>query len=219
MTDAKLWPLVAALSEPALFDEGVEAARNACVAGASIAAAAITAAAWYDNPLTGLGALHGCMDILAGLPPSLAAWRDAFALREHGLVGDAAAPGFGFVTPALASAIAATAHRLFTEAGAGDAWRGRFFVDHRDAITEVAGPLNAAGLAALGFVDHAIDRETAERAFLCARISTAIAEAQGARARGLAEFPFFEDAYHYAGTRPPPRAFDIAALRKQVGLD
>jgi len=219
MTDAKLWPLIAALADPALFDEGVEAARNACVAGASIAAAAITAAAWYDNPLTGLGALHPCMDLLAGLPASLAAWRDAFTPRAHGLVGDAVAPGFGFVTPAHATAIAAAAHRLFADASAGGAWRGRFFVQHRDAITEVAGSLNAAGLAALGFVDHAIDREAAERSFLCARISTAIAEAQGARARGLARFPFFEDAYHYTGARPPPRAFDLAALRTRVGLD
>src|SRR3954467_10792363 len=65
------------LSNPGTFDEGVEAARNACVAGAPLAAAAITAAAWYDNPFTGPPALRAWRQRLGPLPLTLEAWLDA----------------------------------------------------------------------------------------------------------------------------------------------
>ncbi|HMA91428.1 MAG TPA: hypothetical protein VKP30_02035, partial [Polyangiaceae bacterium] len=56
------------LTKAILYDEGIEAARNACAGGASIASAAITAAAFYDSPLDGIHALRACMDSLQSLP-------------------------------------------------------------------------------------------------------------------------------------------------------
>ena len=67
------------LTQPACFDEGVEVARNACVAGASLAAAVISAGAYYDNPLSGVPALRACMKRLAVLPLELRAWQQALA--------------------------------------------------------------------------------------------------------------------------------------------
>jgi hypothetical protein len=207
------------LARAALFDEGVEAARNACVAGASIAAAAITAAAWYDNPLTGLPALALCMRRLAALPPvDVEAWRLGLAADGD---GDAApfTPGFGFVAPAQARSILEAARRLVDAAEPGEEpARARFYLRHHAALAAVSGPLNQTGLAALCFVDHGVDPEAAERWFMVWRIETAIGEAQQARARGLAAFPFFTEQYAYEGARPAAREWDLDALMRQVGL-
>src|SRR5690348_16970803 len=107
MTPDPLAPLAAELARQALFDEGVEAARNACVAGAPTAAAVITAAAWYDNPLTGAPALLGCMALVSPLPlGDVTAWLDALRPAPHPTTGDPGfTPGFGFVSAAQAGAV------------------------------------------------------------------------------------------------------------------
>ena len=208
------------LAAEALFDEGVEAARNACVAGASIAAAAITAAAWYDNPLTGTPALLACMEKVGPLPLDVERWTAALAPTRHPETGDPDfAPGFGFLGGPRAEAVHMACARLVgaREGGQG-APRGAFFLEHRRAIEDVAGPLNQAGLAALLFLDHGIDATSAERMFLVWRIETAIGEAQRARSAGLARFPFFQESYVYDGHRPPERALDLGALRRELDL-
>ena len=208
------------LGSELLFDEGVEAARNACVAGASIASAAMTAVAWYDNPLTGVSALLACMSRMSSLPFDADRW--AFALRRsaHPEAGESDfTPGFGFVDARQAAAIVDACARLVAaREGRGKAARAAFFLAHRDAIQAESGPLNHAGLAALLFIDHGLDGDTAERTFLTWRMETAIEQAQRARRRGLAEFPFFAESYVYEGTKPPEQALDLAALRERLGL-
>jgi hypothetical protein len=209
------------LAGEALFDEGVEAARNACVAGASIAAAAITAAAWYDNPLTGVTALTRCMRQLEALPLDLEAWCLGLRGEIDPEIGDApVTPGFGFVSAAQDESIRAACQRLVAAAGPGeDPARARFFLRHHAAIGAVSGPLNQAGLAALCFVDHGVDRDQAERWFMVWRIETAVAEAQRARQRGLAAFPFFTEQHVYEGARPAPAPpWDMDDLMRKVGL-
>jgi hypothetical protein len=224
--------LIRELADDALFDEGVEAARNACVAGASIASAAITAAAWYDNPLTGAPAVVECMARLSGLPFEVDRWVEAVQPRPHPETSDPGfTPGFGFVGAEQAKAIIAACARLVQprvqasvqapdegRGGRSGAPRGAFFLEHRRAIEAVAGCLNQAGLAALVFLDSAVDRDEAERTFLVCRVETAIAEAQRARSRGLSAFPFFADKYVYEGPRPPERSLDLGALRRRLGL-
>jgi hypothetical protein len=208
------------LAGGALSDEGVEAARNACVAGASIAAAAITAAAYYDNPLTGLGALRDCMRRLAATPPEPPALRAAFAPAPHPETLDPSyAPGFGFVPAGRAARVRAAAFRLLAAPPPGPRRAGPALLASYDDLTAVAGPLNAAGLAAFAFFDRAVDPERAERQFLLWRVEAALVEAQKARRAGLAAFPFLTEAYTYEGTRPPVRSFDEGALRARLGLD
>ena len=109
--------LASSLSDPALFDEGVEAARNACVAGASIAAAIMASAAWYSNPLTGAPALSACMQRLSDLAFDVEAWQQAFLPRPHPDTGDPDfSPGFGFVNATQASAIVDACTRIVTSA-------------------------------------------------------------------------------------------------------
>lgn len=208
------------LSAQALFDEGVEAARNACVAGASIAAAAITAAAWYDNPLTGVPALLGCMARIEPLPFDVARWIDALRPGPHPETGDPDfTPGFGFVAKPAADAVRAACTRLAAARGGPPPRpRSAFFLEHARAIQAAVGSLNQAGLAALLFVDHGVEKAEAERTFLVWRLETAIAQAQRARSAGLASFPFFGDRYAYEGSRPPERTLDLAALRLELGL-
>jgi hypothetical protein len=216
--------LIRELADGGLFDEGVEAARNACVAGASIASAAITAAAWYDNPLTGAPAVIECMALLAELPLEVGRWVEALQPRPHPETSDPEfTAGFGFVGAAQAKAIIAACARLVqarveARSGRPRAPRGEFFLEHRRAIEAVAGCLNQAGLAALVFLDCAVDRDEAERTFLVCRVENAIAEAQRARSRGLAAFPFFAESYVYEGPRPPERSLDVGALRRRLGL-
>ncbi len=202
----------------AFFDEGIEAARNACVAGASIASAAVTAAAYYDNPLTGVGALRACMARLEAAPLEFDAFRAALAAGPPpDAPGPAFAPGFGFVAPAQAAAVAAAADRLLGAAAARPL--GRFFVRARARLEPFTGPLNPAGLAAIAFLERGASPEQAERRFLLWRVEAAIAEAQKTRRAGLAAFPFLSEGYVYEGPRPPARAFDVAELRRRVGLD
>jgi len=211
--------LIRELADDRLFDEGVEAARNACVAGASIASAAITAAAWYDNPLTGAPAVAECMARLSGLTFQVEDWVEALQPRSHPETSDPEfTAGFGFVGSAQGEAIIAACARLVQAGDRPGAPRGAFFLEHRRAIEAAAGRLNQAGLAALAFLDCAVERDEAERTFLVCRIETAIAEAQRARSRGLSAFPFFGESYAYEGPRPPERSLDLDALRRRMGL-
>jgi hypothetical protein len=209
------------LSRPALFDEGVEAARNACVAGASTASAAITAAAYYDNPLTGAGALTACMHRLAGVPLDVEAWRRALEpIPEREGTADAPfTPGFGFVNTDQARAIRQALWALTRSDAGPSGGRRRFWLEHEAVLVPVAGALNVAGLMALACLDHELDVDAAERHFLCFRIETALAEAQAARRRGILAFPFLSQQYHYVGARPPPRTLDPRPLLAQLGLD
>ncbi|MGC4087088.1 MAG: hypothetical protein QM756_04130 [Polyangiaceae bacterium] len=199
-----------------LFDAGVEAARNACVAGASLASAAITASAWYDNPLCGAGALRECMQRLGALPLELSAWIEAFSPRVHPETSDPDwVPGFGFVSLPQRGSVLRAAERL---RGCASGSRLGFFLEHQRAITALAGPLNGTGLAALVFSDHGLSLDDAERCFLLAHLDVALAQAASARRAGLAKFPFFTESYVYEGERPPLRQIDMQALMRQVGL-
>ncbi len=213
--------LAATLTSDRLFDEGVEAARIACAAGASIAAAAMTAAAWYSNPFTGIPALRGCMQIVGALPMDLEAWQRALRRRPRAHEDTSKyAPGFGFVGASQAKRLR---HACGMLAGAhgSSAHRTRtiFFAKHAPEICRHSGPLNHAGLAALQFIDHGITEEEGERWYLLCRLEAAIAEAQRARSRGLAAFPFLQHEYVYEGDWPEPRPLDVDALRRRVGID
>jgi hypothetical protein len=215
--------LAAEFSRPALFDEGVEAARNACVAGAPLSAAAITAAAYYGNPLTGAPALLACMQRLEASGLSLAAWTQAFALAVHPTTGDPAfSPGFGFVLPEQHGALGRACDALLQQVP-GE--RLAFFAAHREVLEIALGPLNHAGLTALVFSDHGLTAEDAERAYLLLRLEPALGEAQKTRAAGLRAFPFFEKGYVYEGDWPRARsasesaALDLNSLAKEVGLE
>jgi hypothetical protein len=203
------------LTRAETFDEGVEAARNACAAGASLAAAVITAGAYYDNPFTGAPALRACMQRLTGLPLDMAAWRSALEPRPHDAGGVAMTPGFGFVATGREKAFFSV---LGTYAGPG-ALRSRFVLEHREALARLAGPLNAAGLCALAFLDHDIDLDTAERQFWSLKIDIALREALAAQRAGVAAVPFGGVRYVYEGELPEPRRRDRRALLQRLGLD
>jgi hypothetical protein len=209
--------------DQALWDEGVEAARNACVAGAPLAAAAITAAAWYDNPLSGGRALAAASARFSALPLRLPAWLDALRPALHPETADPGfVPGFGFVSELAAAAVLHAAQRLRALLGQG---RLAFYLEHQRPLTQVAGgALNAAGLCALLFADAEIDADEAERRFLLLRLSPALAAAQRARRAGLSGFPFFEQGYAYQGRWPgvpaaePCTQATLEALKREVGL-
>jgi hypothetical protein len=209
------------LGAPALHDEGVEAARNACVAGASIAAAAITAAAWYDNPLTGVGALRRCLARLSALPFEVDAWRVGLRPGIHPETGDPGfSPGFGFVDGSRRRALLEACGRLARSWDGPSPSRCAFFHRHHESIEASSGPLNQTGLAALCFADRGLDAGEAERLFLLLRMEIAMAEAERARARGVRSFPFFSERYRYEGARPAPAVpLDLPDLMRQVGLD
>jgi hypothetical protein len=220
VNDDVLRVLEAELAERASFDEGVEAARNACAAGASIAAGAIAAAAYYDNPLTGLGALRELMARLRDVPNELAAWRRALSRGRHPETDDADfTPGFGFVTAARAERTLEACRRLGELAS--PASRCRFMAEHHRPLSEVAGPLNTAGLAALVYLDAGLDIESAERRWLTCKLAVAIGEAQRARRAGVAAFPFSFGRYVYDGPEPTSldMPLDLPALERQLGLD
>ena len=211
------------LADPRLFDEGVEAARNACVGGASIAAASITAAAWYDNPLTGLPALAECMlrlERLGDAAQDLHRWRRAFRPQTHPETGDPAfCPGFGFVSAAQAQRVFEAGQCVVAAAVSASWTRLRFYLAHRARVEAVAGRLNVVGLSALVFTDQRVSLHEAERSFLVWRTETAIEQAQLARERGLGAFPFFSERYSYEGPIPSVSAVDLQVLKRQVGLD
>lgn len=208
------------LSRPELFDEGVEAARNACIAGASLASAAITAAAWYDNPLTGAGALSACMRLFADLPQKIDDFGQALEPRMNEELGERLTPGFGYVRPDQSRALLACLGDFVrkTPAAAGTP-RTAFFLMSLDALGAVASTLNHAGFTAFVCLDQGLPPRAAERLFLSARIETAMAEADRARELGIAGFPFFLDEYRYLGGKPEPKAYDLSALRRAVGID
>jgi len=209
------------LSHPALFDEGIEAARNACVAGASNASAAITAAAYYDNPLTGAPALVACMQRLRDATLNPAVWQHALEPRVHPETLDPGfTPGFGFVTPSQAEAVSSSLARLVSlGAVRGAGGRSSFWLEQGARLSGVTGPLNATGLMALLFLDHELDADTAERQFLLWKIEIALTEAARARRLGVKAFPFLTEQVRYAGYRPPLRAFDTPSLLARLGLD
>lgn len=204
------------LARPECFDEGVEAARNACVAGASLAAAVISVGAYYDNPLTGAPALRACMQRLAALPLEPDAWRQRLApapYPEPG--GPLATPGFGFVSAGQSEVFySLLAGHVARERAAA---RGRFLLEQREALAP--GPLNAAGLCALVFLDHDVDPDTAERAFWSLKLDIALREAQAARRAGLPAIPFGGVRYVYEGELPRPRRRDRLELMRRIGLE
>jgi hypothetical protein len=219
VSDEVLRLLEAELAHPAAFDEGVEAARNACAAGASIAAAAITAAAYYDNPLTGLGALEELMARLRNVPSEITAWQEALSRRCYSETDDPDfTPGFGFVTAARAERTILVCRRLSELIGTSPSSRCSFMAEHHRSISEVAGPLNETGLAALVYLDTDLDIERAQRHWLSFKLSVAVEEAQKARRAGIDAFPFSFGRYVYEGPQPAPRSLDLDALKRQLGL-
>lgn len=218
--------LQAELERPGHFDEGVEAARNACVGGASLVAAAITAAAYYDNPLTGVPALRACMERLGALPlaPSPSAldvWRAALRPHVSAPCGTGRfTPGFGHATPLQAREALAGCRRLaaWRCAGAASAARCAFVAERHAELSAVAGPLNATGLAALGLLDAGVDLDGAERLYLSWRIAATLPEAQRARRAGVGAFPFSSEGYVYEGVLPAQRRFDYDQLLARVGI-
>jgi hypothetical protein len=211
-----------AAHEQLLWDEGVEAARNACVAGAPLAAAAITAAAWYDNPLTGGRALLAALVCFEALSPRLDAWLLALAPTRHRETGDPEfVAGFGFVPERAAALVLQVGARLY-EASRGP--RLGFFLAEQRAIMQRTGPLNLTGLCALAFADAGFDADQAERRYLLLRLAPALVAAQRARRAGLAQFPFFENDYTYEGGWPSTEATQpcsearLAELKRAVGL-
>ncbi|HEX6240376.1 MAG TPA: hypothetical protein VFZ61_05765 [Polyangiales bacterium] len=211
-------------ADAGLWDEGVEAARNACVAGAPLAAAAITAAAWYDNPMSGGRALAAAQARFAALPLEVGAWREALRPAPHPETGDPDfVAGFGFVSDVTASALLRGAERLRSGLPGG---RLAFYLEHRTSLQRAAGAaLNAVGLCALVFADAGVDDDQAERRYLLLRLEPALAAAQRARRAGLAGFPFFEEGYRYEGRWPaatdsgPCAEATLTSLKREVGLE
>ena len=206
------------LSRAEAWDEGIEAARNACVAGASLAAGAIVAAAYYDNPLTGAPALRACLERVAPLPLALESWRDALAPRPHAAVdGQLVTPGFGFLGAGRDGVFFAALAR-WSERGSS-APRSRFLLAHRAALEPLTGALNAAGLAAFVCLDAGLDGDAAERGFLLCKLESALDEAQKAQRAGLRAIPFDGIRYVYEGAMPAPRVRDRQVLLRRLGLD
>jgi hypothetical protein len=215
--------LAAAVNVPALWDEGVEAARNACVAGAPLAAGAITAAAFYDNPLTGGRALRMFMHRLFAAPLALETWRTLLAPAPHPETGDAGfVPGFGHVGARAESAVLSACRSLHS---IGRGQRLGFYLEHARALRESLGALNVTGMCGLLFLDALLDDDEAERRFLLLRLEPALQAAQRARKAGLGRFPFFENGYAYEGAWPSTRMtepcsdLELSVLKKAVGLE
>ena len=204
-----------------LYDEGIEAARNACVGGASIASAAMTAAAYCDNPFTGLPALRECLFRLESIPLSLESWRTKLAPPLPVVAHESdSPPGFGLVDPAQANFIGRACARLRNRCCCPSrSARSTFFLEHEAALRHDLGCLNSTGLAALVFADHGVLSEEAERLYLAWKLEPAIREAQRARVAGLARFPFMSEQFDYEGSLPEMPRFDLAELMRQVGLD
>ena len=91
-------------------------------------------------------------------------------------------------------------------------------VEQRAALS-VAGPLNAAGLCALVFLDHDVDPDAAERSFWSLKIDIALREALAARRAGVAAIPFGGVRYVYEGELPAPRRRDRRELMRRLGLE
>lgn len=210
-----------ALANEVLHDEGIEAARNACAAGASIAAAAIVAAAYYDSPLVGIPALRRLMQELARIPRELHVWLSAFR-RETGTTSSPSnfAPGFGYVNEEQAAFVIDACRRcLGRRTQARDASVCAFFLENHQSLTPFTGALNRVGLMAIVCTDLGTSLEDAERYFMTWRVECAILEAQKARARGLNQFPFLSEYHHYEGTWPSPTDIRRDDYLRQIGLE
>jgi hypothetical protein len=210
------------LSAAALWDEGVEAARNACVAGAPLASAAIAAAAFYDSPLVGGRAMLAAMARFTDLALDLPAWLEALRPGLEPESGETGfVPGFGYANAAREAAVLSAGEALRAHVPAG---RLAFCLEQRRALREHAGPLNVAGLCALLFLDAGLDAQEAELRFLLLRLRPALEAAQRAKRAGLTGFPFFEDGYAYEGRWPETRITEpcsdeeLEQLKKAVGL-
>lgn len=215
--------LAVALSSPSLWDEGVEAARNACVARAPLASAAIAAAAFYDNPLTGVRALRRLMRCLSGVSVDGDAWLAVLRPAPHPETDDTDfVPGFGYVSEQRGAAVF-DACRVLHRAVGGE--RLGFYLRSAHVLRPTAGRLNATGMCGLAFLDAGLSEDEAELRFLMLRLEPALAAAQRARRTGLSNFPFFEDGYAYEGAWPSPNVSEpcsdgeLAALKKAVGID
>lgn len=215
--------LATLLDTPALWDEGIEAARNACVAGAPLAAAAITAAAFYDNPLTGGRALRMLMHRLFAAPLARDSWLSLLAPAPHPETGDPAfVPGFGYIHERGESAVLSACRTLHTLTRGP---RLGFYLENARVLSTALGALNVTGLCGLLFLDAQLNDDEAERNFMLLRLSPALAAAQRARKAGLGRFPFFENGYAYEGTWPETRMtepcsdLELGALKKAVGLE
>lgn len=209
------------LSREILFDEGVEAARNACVAGASIAAAAIVAAAYSDSQLIGLPALRDCMQKLESLPLDIDAWCDAFRYSLDSETQEPVfAPGFGRVTEQQAAFLLSACQRLWVHMPRTNTYsRTAYYLDHHRHVTHQCGTLNQVGLMSLVCVDQHVTVDDAERTFMVLRIESAIAEAQKARQAGLSQFPFLSEQYQYEGQWPKQQTEFISDYVQLIGLE
>lgn len=207
------------MANPTLFDEGVEAARNACVAGASISSAAITIAAYCDNPLTGIPALRELLGRLKRLEFDTPHWLDELSTATEGSeTSPMSFPGFGYVNRAQSDEIYRTCQTLAVHDSATAPYC-QFYLRHRATLESRLGALNSTGLAALAFAAHGIEEDDAERLFLLWKTEPALVAAQRARRDGMSLFPFHSKALHYEGPMPAKRTFDFSSLARQVGLE
>lgn len=213
--------LARTLRHEVLWDEGVEAARNACVAGAPISAALITAAAYYDNPFTGVRALVECMHRITSVPLEISDLHDSLANSPQPEAdGLAFTPGFGFVTEAQAAYLRRKLGGwLRRHAALSRLERSALLAEHYSALCEAIGWLNPAGLTAFVFSDLGLSPDDAERWYLRVRLGPALRQAQRARQLGVGRFPFFSERYVYEGTWPEPVELDLSSLMQQVGID
>lgn len=213
--------LAALLGHPILYDEGVEACRNACIGGASIAAAAVTSAAYSENPFTGLPALRACIERLMGLPLEVERWCTELRVLHPEVVHEAEhAPGFGYVSAAQSRFVRSACIRMEARCSCSPAGtRLRFYLKHRREFDEALGPLNPTGLSALVFTDHGVSAEMAERYYLLWKMEPALREAQRSRALGISQFPFVSERFDYEGAWPERHSLNLAELEREVGLD
>jgi hypothetical protein len=209
------------LSHEILFDDGIEAARNACVAGASIAAAAIVAAAYSDSPLVGLPALRECMRQVESLPLTIDAWQTAFNSHRDAESQELVfAPGFGHVTEQQAAFLLSVCERVSACISRNSSEsRTKYYLSHHHQITSGCGPINRVGLMSLVCVDQRVSYDDAEHMFVVLRIKSAISEAQKVRHDGLAQFPFLSEQFHYEGQWPTQQTVFAGDYVHQIGLE
>lgn len=208
------------LDKDVLFDQLVEVARNACVGGASIAAAAVAAAAYCDSPLVGIPALRDCMRRLKDIPLELPNWCEAFpATRDASGPDSQYAPGFGYITPRVAVRVRVACRRVLVEQRRiGQGQLSAFYLAHHRELLRNCGALNSLGLMALVFVDQDLQPDDAERYLVVWQLNRAIIEAQKARQIGAGQFPFLTEQYNYEGPWPArPHVSDRDYLR-EIGL-
>jgi len=203
-----------------LFDQGVEVARNACVAGAPVAAAAIGIAAYSGSPLVGLAALRECMGRLERSSLRVASWIDAFRFVEQASTSTRLfAPGFGYIRPKGAARVRRACRLVAVEQlRFGRGRLSEFYSNHHAELTEQCGPLNAVGLMALVFLELGLSRNRAERFMLVWQVERAVIEAQRVQGIGAARYPFLSEAYCYEGSWPAPNDRPVDDYPRRIGL-